>query len=752
MKSTGRAESDTSKGGSTPAHLSASELAEILGMTDRAVRWKSQSESWEYEEVSGRGGMRKQFCVSKLPSDIRRRVRVHFGEIPAELAGCVPAGFDGKRTQRCLKAWDAARDWQQATARARLAVLEAIDTFRAQSKRGRRAAVDRFVELYRKREAPGVDPQIYDQVKKISRSQLYEWERAFESEGIAGLISRNGHARGKTTIDPDQQRFILVTVQKAPHLKASKIARLLAKRFNGETADRRQITKFLRAQREADPTLFQFIESPDEYKSKYQLALGDAGEKAERFLHFIEVDSTPADVLCADGKRYAVIGGIDIFSRKAMFQLSRTSNSWAIAALMRRIILDWGIPENLVRDNGQDYNSNLVNESLGILGVNIIAVPPFSPERKPFIERVFGTMTGDLFEVLPGYIGHNVADRRKIESRQSFADRLSGNKPIIQIGLAPAELQGRIDRWTEQEYHQARHGSLGTSPNAKASSVPHRPRRIEDSHALDILLAPAGERIVRKKGLQYENGLFWDDGLIDWVGRKVIIRQDMYDAGRVFCFDPASKGFICAALDMAISGITVGDKKAAQKRADKRVRERAKALRKLAEEVGDPLAEELSEAKRSGALHNLPVGEPITDNPFVDAAMAAASAAVHGNLSQGDHRQTRKSAEPSQIFPDAVMRHEEPPADPKIVPFVKSQQQQVERLYFKNPREKFEYYRVEQRHRELRDEEVRGLLVLINDWWDYADMFCDQWPECDQRWLGRIAPDHFPQYAREDSG
>ena len=170
---------------------------------------------------------------------------------------------------------------------------------------------------------------------------------------------------------------------------------------------------------------FSIPDNPDAYKSKFQLALGDASEKAKRFLHFIEVDSTPADVICSDNKRYTIIGGIDVFSRKCKFLVSPTSNSWAISALIRNIIIDWGLPENVIRDNGQDYASHMVNQALHALEINVIAVQPFTPEGKPRIERTFRSLSHGLFEKgLPGYIGHGVADRQAIENGKGCAERM----------------------------------------------------------------------------------------------------------------------------------------------------------------------------------------------------------------------------------------------------------------------------------------------------------------------------------------
>jgi hypothetical protein len=724
--------------------LAMKELATILGVSRVAILKRAERESWPCEAVSTNGGMQKLFRVHDLPPDIKKMVRIHFGEIPEELAECIPVSFDATRIARCSREWDAARPWQRELAQNRREVLETLDRFRAEFQGGRREAVDTFVELFRAKDVPGLDPMLYERVGRMSKSQVYFWLKQYAGEGIAGLIARYGKTRGYSTVPVDQQQFVLGIMSKNPHLKPTRVAQSVQARFNGDAAGRRAVERFVRAAKAADPAAFALNESPDGYKGKYQLALGNAGEKATHFLHYIEMDSSPIDVMCHDNRRYTIIGACDIFSRKMMFQVCKTSNSWGIAGLMRRIAQEWGLPEKVVRDNGQDYASRMVNDALCALGIAVCPTAPFAPEQKPHIERGFGTMTRDLAEVLPGYIGHSVSDRKKINDRTSFADRFCKHKQVIQCGLTWTALQEALDGWTEQVYHQRPHsGIAGASPNARASSVPTRPRRIEDPRVLDILLAPAGERVVGKKGLSYEGGQYWNDELIDHLGCKILVRADVWDAGRVWCFQPADNGFICEAADIVLSGMTVGDKIVAKKRANKRIREKVAAMRTLAKEVGDPLADEIRSIRKRGTVTNLAVGEPVKGNPFVDAAMAAVA------------KRDEREAEEAQPAPPRARRifTEPEPMDPKIALFKKRLPTCKEDLVFKNERSRFDYLRHKQRVEDLEEKEIRWVLtnLALPSIQGHIHMFSADWEECDRLWLGSIAPTQFPMFVRNDS-
>ncbi len=82
------------------------------------------------------------------------------------------------------------------------------------------------------------------------------------------------------------------------------------------------------------------------------------------------------------------------------------------------------MPQIIKTDNGADYVSKHISRIMAGLSIEQIKCPPFTPEAKPHVEGVLGTFSRDMLELLPGYIGHNVAQRKDIEDRKSFAERL----------------------------------------------------------------------------------------------------------------------------------------------------------------------------------------------------------------------------------------------------------------------------------------------------------------------------------------
>ena len=88
--------------------------------------------------------------------------------------------------------------------------------------------------------------------------------------------------------------------------------------------------------------------NPDEWRSKYQAAIGNASQHITRLNQVWEIDSTPTDIMLSDGKRHNIVGIIDVYSRRAIMHISRTSTSEAVAACLRQALLTWGVPEVLV--------------------------------------------------------------------------------------------------------------------------------------------------------------------------------------------------------------------------------------------------------------------------------------------------------------------------------------------------------------------------------------------------------------------
>jgi hypothetical protein len=349
-----------------------------------------------------------------------------------------------------------------------------------------------------------------------------------------------------------------------PHCSPVKVYQVLQYKFEGEPLPScATVRRYINAWKEDNKSTFLAYSNPDAWKNKYMTALGKTNEHVERLYQLVEADSTPADVILTDG-RYTIVGLIDVYSRQAKLLVSKTSKATAIAALLRRWLLEFGVPETLKTDNGKDYTSNHLSRVLMSLGIEQSLCPPFTPNMKPRIERFFKTFSHDLLELMPGFAGHNVAQAQELRSHKAFSERMFKKSKDIELKMTPVELQTFCDNWCEA-YHHRKHdgdGMDGRTPFEVVANWQQPIKRVMNERALDLLLAEMPGRngfyTIRKEGLVIQEGGVKVDylaaGLGAIVGDKVQVRYDPIDMGRVYLFSEAGE-FICVASNPERTGI-----------------------------------------------------------------------------------------------------------------------------------------------------------------------------------------------------
>ena len=459
---------------------------------------------------------------------------------------------------------------------------------------------------------------------------MRRWLRAAhglpEGARVAALLPRSKLGR-RPELDPEQQGTLAALVfDRGSHLTAGQVRKVLIARHQRPVA-LRTVQRWLARFRANHTRALSAVTNPDHHRSHRKPAGGDAAEGIDRLNQLWELDSTRADVMCNDGRRYAIVAAIDVWSRRFRVLVSPESRATAIAALLRRCMLEWGVPESVRTDQGRDYTSRHVVGVLADLEIEHLLCPPYTPEAKPFVERALGTLTRGLFAFLPGFTGHDVAQAKALHSRKSFAARRGqGARESFHVALTAEELQERIDMWCEAVYGREPHAGIGgQTPFLRAASWPEPVRRIHDERWLDALLAePAGDgvRTIGKKGIRVDGGVYIAAELGPFVGERVKLRRDPTDLGRIHVYlhdGPEAGAFLCIAEDPARTGMdrakVAAQMKANAKAVDREAREWARGLKRLHRPetmMDDVLAHAASEAgrvvmlPRKGTTHQTP--------------------------------------------------------------------------------------------------------------------------------------------------
>lgn len=583
---------------------------------------KAKREGWLSRPRQGRGGG-LEYHISSLPAETQEALRlkevnkkiqeIHgLASDPVFQAGKVEGAkhrtrerisketTQNNRLLSLVKA-EGLNEMAKDRANAKLEVLAALEVYKESCLDSATSAQFQFCAAYNRGDIK-VAHWVRETLPSISQPSLLKWRKANNTEGIVALAGKYGNRKGSSIIDSNFElnKFVLAMLLETPHVNAKHLFHAITARFEGTNTpipSHRTILRWLTNWKEENKELCTFMRSPDKWKNEFMLAIGSATESVTRYLELWQMDSTPTDIMLADG-RHTILAVIDVWSRRVKMLVCKTSKAAAVAALIRRAILDWGVPESIKMDNGADYASKHVSRVCESLEIEQIFCTPFKPWEKPSVERVFRTFSHGLLELCPNFIGHNVAERVSIEARSSFADRLlkkgefeKSSDPINGNFMTAAELQEFCDKWCNGLYFITKHSGLEMSPRDRVASWKGTVRRLigDAQRGLDILLSPAagnnGKRIVSKKGISVDSHDYWADELIAFIGKAVLVYEDATDLGKVVIYT-LEHGFLCVAVCPEILGINRAEM-AAKARAvqEERIRSKKKELKTLARDV-----------------------------------------------------------------------------------------------------------------------------------------------------------------------
>ncbi len=578
-------------------------LIELLNVSQQAMNKALKNISYELKKVDGATRPVKHYKLEDLPERYKKKLEEK-GIEPNEdkkSNNFSIANF----TQKYLLATPKKRE--QAIAKCKL-----IEFYiKRDSSLNQRQWLDEIL----------VNSLEFDCLGNVSIKQLNDWlkkyneAKAKQQNLIEAFIDTRGAKKGAgiRSLTSEQKEIAERYFVKTTRPKMSEVYKNMCHKFGDTMPSYDVLNKYYKEWKRKNPLLYEFSKSPDSAKNKYLVAFGNESAKAKYRNHYWELDSTPADVICDDGKRYSVIAALDVFTRRVVFHVAESSNSYSISQLLRKAILKLGIPENVVIDNGKDYTSNHFQSICLNLGINMNVVAPFSGEKKPHVERIFGSLSRELFEQIQGYIGHNVEQRAELQARKSFKYKIESQRKWreeqklrtdedrkawrdawkikkenigldLTVLLSPEELQNWIDNWAFKIYEQREHKGIKTKPIEKWNKDLTPVQSIPDERMLCLLLGESVVRRVGKKGISFDGCNYMHLELVELVGHSVSVMASA-DLGYVYVFDENMK-FICIAEDEEFMGQDRAKIKAARKKSLALMKQMDKIVRE-AEKIND---------------------------------------------------------------------------------------------------------------------------------------------------------------------
>lgn len=571
--------------------FTAAELASKPGLpaTESGTIRKAKRESWKSQKRQARGGG-LEYHISSLPAETQAAIRAQQIDNAAAADISITEFLEDTDDQK-LKAFEQKK--AREAAMAKFVALPAAKKERARAKEWLIHEANLYIEANQHKRIDGLQhfcsdlsdsliivpntfkphlTQLHGHVH-LHPSTLRDWEKKFKEKGIAALVDNYGTRKGKSKIAQNQElkKIVLACLNQQPHITGKKVkAYLEAAHAELNIVSAKSIDRFLTGWKKDNHHAWVYATNPDKWKNELMPAFGSHHESITRPNQLWELDSTPGDWMLTDG-RHSVIGTIDMYTRKLKLLVSKTSKASAVCQVVRKAIKDWGVPEMFRTDNGKDYISEQFVTFARDLEIPIDLCNPFASEEKGTVERAFRTMSHGILDLLPGFIGHNVADRKVIEARKSFASRILKKDEVVEVALSSAELQEKLDQWTEHVYMHDEHAGLdGQTPWEVDSSWTGTLNRITDDRALDMLLAEvAGIRTITKKGIALDRHHYIAQELGHLVGSEVRLRRDESDIGNVFVYQLDGE-YICQAKCHKILGISSAEAATAAKSSSKK--------------------------------------------------------------------------------------------------------------------------------------------------------------------------------------
>ena len=549
--------------------VTAKDIAQVLGISERAVRSKAARESWPFEETTCRGGKRRLYPLRSLPEDVRQAFAAAMlaggaesGAAPAVCPGSrpaaqVPSGLPlGKLTQR-----------QRDAALARLAFVREIE--RAIPLIGKEAAIRNLVQGAKDNalvpwlaKLVAVANDRMTAGRGLSRRRLYDWCRMFAEGGEAALAPKH---HGKDMAVPDWAPAFLAIWQRPQKPTVTDAYKEFSGAYAGSLPSIFTVRRFLDK-----------MATPDREAGR---ATGNALLKLRPHKRRSTDELWPTDVYTADGTTFdaevqhpvhgrpfkpEVTFVLDVATRRCVgMSIGEAESAGTVLDALRMACLFGGIPAMFYTDNGPGYVNNIMlapgSGMLTRLGIEAVRSIPGRPQGKGLMERAVKTLCDPLAKRLPS---SSHADMDRDAAKKIFKITRADLKNHAKSKLLPtwetfkAALLARVEEYNatphralprvvDQTTGRRRHLSPSeywgqfTARGFEPFTVP--------SNLRDELFMPGIPRKVRNGEVALHNKIYFAEELADFHNEWVDVRYDIWDPSEVRCWTTDGE-LICSAL------------------------------------------------------------------------------------------------------------------------------------------------------------------------------------------------------------
>ena len=491
--------------------LKVKEVAELLGVTDSAIKKAVKKNKYEYRPVKGkgRGGKQIEIALESLPQEAQNK----YNNVQEEVTFNELTQYTGK---------------QREEANFRAYIVE-------QYKKSH-LSPDDFVKDFNTRNPDSV----------ITKSQLFSWQRKYKSGDIANLVDkRGGHNRGQVTIPPDAWEYfnsLYMTLQKRSIQRCWELTKRefpdipTVSTFERKVKTIPKLAKIRwrdgeKAFNDATPSMLRSREDIDSndiwFSDHHEIDVAVINNRGKVFRPWLTV--------FFDARSDKVISFI---------VRDKSADATVIKQSLRLGMEKHGVPKELYFDNGKDYREKSFNKDFPLsisrqLGIGQIYAEPYHGQAKT-VERFFRTFEDRFSKFIPTYLGKD-AKQRPENMRVPF-DKLKDKTPTMEQFL-----EAMTNFITEYNNTPSKGADMnGKCPEQVYYENLHVKNDVRDKSILRILCGTFDERVVQKNGVQYQGRFYYHTELLSHQGEKVIINADPYNMDELNIFD-ADMRAICKA-------------------------------------------------------------------------------------------------------------------------------------------------------------------------------------------------------------
>lgn len=393
-----------------------------------------------------------------------------------------------------------------------------------------------------------------------SRATVSRWRKARRELGPEGLVDGR-ILNGRSGHPPEIRALALAAYQHCRGGKSGSVYATLRAKCEATglgVPSQAWVCDFIRYEIPADVKLVR-EEGLDEWRR--QAAPRHSVERARFGNELWQCDDTPLDAWVRSPLRngdwevlqpYAT-AIIDVHSRACMAVgvWSRTPNAWSIALTLRKAILPKasehapfrGVPVRFAMDNGKNYRSDALSQTLAFANIRKEHCAPHSPNQKPEVERFLRTLQENLLPQLPGY------------KKAHMVSEGAAAKAVMSL-LTIEQLRAEIDRWVDA-YNATHHTGISKQFDYTPRQLWQRSVHLHeiDPALLNRLLLHSRPRVVQQKGVQLtlrtgDTMYFWAPPLTDRIKESVVVAYNPEDLASVLVTDAATGLPICEAFHM----------------------------------------------------------------------------------------------------------------------------------------------------------------------------------------------------------